>query len=496
MKAMIRKNLLFLAMIWIILAACSSPLEIARRASQADRTPTATPDLSAPALTPQPGGMPTQNPDQSSNDHPPCSNLTREESLPTDLWDNSRQQYHLVPIDPKNGNSLCGESPIPLSAYLHQAVSPDGKLLVSFNYRDDYYTDGSLSLIDLSSWQVITTTVKADTEINSMAIDPAGDLVAFALQPKPGAQSPPQSPLFLFDLKSRQIIASTLLDFVPRSMHFIANGKWLAVYGSTQGGNTPQQPSAFALLLWANNLGLSWRQQLNILDGSMLVGPKDQDKALVTFSPALAYDPAQELLYIVSANEEKFTMVDYRNRIIETRLIQSTSISWLYQLLTQMTNISKSGAIWGIKKQAVLYEDGSRLYITGQATSNETGTDLSGLTQGPFGLQVIDIKTGNQLDYLNTRATEIQMAKDGQYLFLRSWEGGTPSTDVLLAGSLEVLGHLASQSLITTQTFSGQLVFLSIQEGLTDSQVSLLDSNTFKPLYTWSASGRPLWLPN
>lgn len=494
MKAMMRKYLPLITALFLILTACASPLEVARRNAQANRTPTATPDLSAPAVTPQPGGSPTQNSDQKAKSQPPCSSLTHSESLPTVLWDNLRLQYRLLPVDPENGYPLCGSTPIPFDQYVHQAVSPDGNMLASFNYRDEYYQDGSLSLVNLNSWQVVTTTVKVDAEINSMVLNPAGDLLAFALQPKPGAQSSPHSPLYLYDVKSGQVTNSTLLDFIPRSMHFTGNGKWLAIYGSTQGGETEQLPAAYALLLWTNHLGLAWRQELNILDGSSLVGPKDQEKTLVSWSPGLAYAPERDLLYIVSANEEKLTIVDYINRSVEAKIIQTASASWLDHLLSWTASTAQARTMWGVQKQAVLSSDGGRLYVTMQATSTQTGIGPPGQPQGPFGLQVIDIKTTSQVAHLDTKAIDIQISPDGKYLFLRSWDGGTPTTDVLLAGTLEVVAHLPAQSLITPHTFAGKVVILSIQESLTESQVSLLDPTKFNSLYTWTASGKPLWL--
>ncbi len=491
---MMRKYLPLLTAFIMVLAACASPLEVARRTAQANQTPTATPNLAAPAVTPQPGGSPTQNPDESANSQAPCSSLNHSDSLPAVLWDNQRQQYRLLPVDPQNGFPLCGSTPIPFDQYVQQAVSPDGKILASFNYRDEYYQDGSLSLVNLDTWQVVTTTVKVDAEINSMVFNPAGDLLAFALQPKPGAQPPSRSPLFLYDVKSRQITGSTLLDFVPRSMHFTANGKWLAIYGSTQGGDTEQLPAAYALLLWTNSLALSWRQGLNILDGSSLVGPKDQEKTLVTWSPGLVYVPERDLLYIVSADEERLTVVDYINRIIEAKVIQPAPSSWLDQMFAMTAGAAQARAMWGVQKQAVLSADGERLYVTGQATGTQAAAGGTEQPPGPFGLQVIDIKTASQVAHLDTKAIDMQTSADGKYLFLRSWDGGTPSTDVLVAGTLEAIAHLPGQSLVATHTFAGKVVFLAIQEDLTESQVSLLDPSKFNTLYTWTASGKPVWL--
>ncbi len=410
------------------------------------------------------------------------------------LWDNPRQQYHLLQLDPQNGKPLCGSTSFPLEQYLNQAISPDGKILAIFNYRDEYYQSGSLSLVDLDSWQVYTTTVNANTEINSMVFNATGDVLAFALQPKPGSQASPQSPLFLFDVKTHQVIESTVLAFIPRFMHFTANGKYLAIYGSTGGGETEQQPVVYAILLWASNLGMAWRQPLNILDGSLLVGPKGQEKALVTWSPGLAFVPGSDLLYLVSADENKYTIIDYTNRSVETKDIHPAPVSWLDQLLASTAGTAQARAMWGVQKQVVVSADGGRLYITGQATGTSGGTGQTGQPLGPLGLDVIDLKTASQSAHLDTKGISIQNSPDGKYLFLRSWDNGIPSTDILVAGSLEIVAHLPGQSLVITHTFANQVVLLAIQEGLSDSQVSLLDQRTFNSLYTWPTSGKPLWL--
>jgi hypothetical protein len=489
----VRKGLPFLTVLCLILSACASPIEVAQRTAQARRTPTATPNLAAPRLTSPPGGQNTQNPDQNANGQPPCSHIPRQDSVTSMQWDNQHQQYRLVQLDPQNGQSLCGSTSIPLEQYLNQAVSPDGKMLGVFNYRDEYYQNGSLSLVDINSWQVYTTTVSANTEINSIVFNAAGDLLAFSFQPKPG-QASPDTPLFLFDMKTRQVIASTILDFIPRFMHFTANGKWLEIYGSTAGGDTEQQPIVYALLLWATNLGLAWRQPLSVLDGSQLVGPKDQEKALVTWSPGMAFIPGKDILYLVSANEDKYTIIDYINRSVETKDIHPAPVSWFEQLLALTAINAQARAMWGVQKQAALSADGARLYVTGQSTSTSGGANQTGQPLGPLGLEVIDLKTSTQAAHVDTRAINIQVSPDGKYLLLQSWDNGIPSTDILVAGSLEIVAHLPGQYLVATHTFGNQVILLAIQETVNDSQVSLLDQRTFSSLFTWAVSGKPLWL--
>ncbi len=493
-KTVMRRCLLQLTILTLIISGCASPYEIAQRTAQARQTPTATPDLSAPAITPQPGGQPTQNTSTSTQVQPQCSKLPRSESLPVALWDDLHQQYRLQGVDPENGQPLCDSTSLRLDQFLDQAVTPDGKMLASFYYRDEYMQEGSLRLVNLVSWQAVTTTVKISAEINSMAFNPASDLLAFALKPQVGAQTTPRCPLYLFDLNTHKIIDSIVLDFNPRYIHFTANGKWLAIYGSTGGEATEQQPSSYALLLWANHLGLAWRQQLNVLDGNMLVGAKDQEKALVSWSPGLAYAADKDILYIVSANEEKFTILDFMNRSAKTEDIHPQTASWLERLLAYTAGTAQARAMWGVQKQAVLSADGGKLYVMGHTTGTQTGANPTEQPVGPLGLQVIDLSTAKQTAHLNTRASDIQTSPDGKYLFLRSWENGTASTDVLLSSSLELVAHLPAQSLVVTHTFSGQDVLLGVQESLAESQVSLIDPHSFRALFIWNTPGKPLWL--
>lgn len=490
----LRNYTLFLTAFSLLVSACASPIEVARRIAQAGTTPTATPNLTPPALTPPPSANPNYNQGQSVSAETPCSHRSRDESVTTALWDAGRQQYYLVQIDPQNGQPLCGTTTFPLEPYLVQAASPDGKILAAFNYRDEYYQDGSLSLFDIAAWQVYTTTLRVNAQVASIVFNPSNDLMAFSLLPKPGAHGTQHIPLYLFDLKSRTLIDSVILDFVPRFMHFTANGKWLALYGSTQGGDTSQQPASYALLLWTNHLGLAWKQELSILDGSMLEGPKDQEQALVTWTPGLAYAPTRDILYIVSADAEQFAIVDFLSRSIETKNILPPPVSWLDRLFARTAGIAEARAMWGVRKQVVLSGDGKKLFVTGQASSTSSGPNPLGQAPGPLGLQVIDLKTSSQITSLDTKAIDIQISPDGQYLFLTSWDSGVPSTDILLSNTLENVAHLTGQSLIVTHTHAGQVLLLSIQENLNDSQVSLLDYQKLNTLYTWPAMGKPSWL--
>jgi hypothetical protein len=489
-----KKGYRLMTALCLMLTACASPLEVAQRTAAARRTPTATPNLSIPVISPQPVGQPTPNPGEDANGQPLCSHISRGDSLPAVLWDDPRQQYHFQPIDPENGQPQCGSAPLPLEQYLDLTVSPDQKIMATFNYHDEYYQDGSLTLVDLNSLEAVTTTVRVNSEINSMAFNRDGNLLAFALQPRSGPQASTRCPLYLLDLKTRKVTDTVLLDFIPRFMRFTANGKWLAIYGSTGGGDTEQQPSAYALLLWSNHLGLAWKQELNILDGSFLVGPKDQEKALVTWSPGLVYLPDQDILYLVSADEDKFTRVDYINRVVEAKDIHPAPVSFLEQLVDLTASPAQARAMSGVQKQVVLSGDRSRLFITGLATNSSSGTSQPGLTTGSLGLQVVDLKTADQIAHLDTKAIDIQASPDGKYLYLRSWEDGEPSTDVLVANTLEAVAHLPGQSLVTTRTFADQDILLSVQEGTTESQISLIDPLTFKQMFTWPAAGKPVWL--
>ena len=177
-------------------------------------------------------------------------------------------------------------------------------------------------------------------------------------------------------------------------------------------GLTPDPPHVY--LLDAADLSQRWSAVLEgVRDG---VFPKDKTvtrenhyepgKSLY-LSPGTAFAPDRDALYIVHANFEQLTTVDFDQQRINTVEV-GAKLSWFEKLLSLSAGIAHAKGE-GTSKQIVVSPDGKFLYVVGvnNTIGKEDPQGNLGFNQTSLGLEILQANDGSRLKYLETDATEI-----------------------------------------------------------------------------------------
>lgn len=422
---------------------------------------------------------------------------TLETSLLATIWDDSPEDNALFPLDPATGTALPGYEPIAIGYSSYTAFSPDRQTLavVSFPTANTY--DGSLLLIDLSAWKTRRFDLDLMGWVGVLAFSPDGKRLAIA-------HGDMNYQLTMVDVERGSILAQSQTDSFVSRLKFTQDGQALMLYSpaaddpSTLSSNPPQ-----VLLLAATDLSPRWSMEVEgVRDG---VFPKDetvttrvelfeQGNALY-LSPGLAFAPDEDMLYIVHADAEQLTTVDFSAQHIRTLEIQP-KLSWFEQLLSLTAGVAHAKFVDGTNKQAVISPDGQWLYVIGM--SHSSSKDQNGslqLESTPLGLEIIQTGDGSRAEHLETDATELSLSPDGRFLYLRDWSGTTPWTEIFDAANRQLIAHKANLFASPALLVNGEALLASTYSTSEASHhMSVLEADGSRVLAEWTDSKSIWWL--
>ena len=469
-----RLPIFFLALS-LILAACAAPTK--------DSSPTAPPVQAEPTTVPV---KPTAAPAQV------LTKATFADSLLAVEWKNRPNGNLLFPLDPATGTALPGYEPIPFGQGYYTVFSPDRRTLAAMTYLNDQATNGNLLLIDLKTWKTRTLNLKPKGWVTSMVFSPDGKRLAIA----DGASS---YQLTVLDIDQGMITAQKEQDFYMTRLKFTADGESLMLYGpviqhryteNESSGGPPQ-----VQLLDAGDLTPRWSADLKaVRDG---IYPKDEKVepdmskpgTAMYLSPGVVFAPDRNSLYVVHADSEQLTIVDFEAQKVETLEIQ-TELSWFERLLSLMAGVAHAKVADGTSKQAAVSPDGQFLYAVGlrsEAVPGENGNwDIK---QIPLGLEIIRTSDGSRVERFETQANDLSLSTDGSLLYLRNWTTNTPWTEIF---------DLSTQQIITRKTgiygmpalrMNGEpLLASTTSTSNTSNHMSVLQPDGSQLLSEWTSS--------
>jgi hypothetical protein len=213
------------------------------------------------------------------------------------------------------------------------------------------------------------------------------------------------------------------------------------------------------------------------------------------WTPAVVLSSDGRQLYIVHADADRLTTVDFEARKVRTVEIDAAQ-TWFERLLALTADTAQAkGPVEGAGKAAVLAPDGKRLYVVGR--SMESPRDANGnweYREEFLGLQVIDLGSGRQVARHESRADRIKISSDGATLMLAGWGETGPWTDVLDAATLRRVRRLTGWEAAVVQQLNGQLVVVASQPGEKTTQLALLDGESFEVIRAWSVQGYGGWV--
>jgi len=362
----------------------------------------------------------------------PAKHGTLADSVLAVIWRNAQEGHLLVPIDPASGQALADFEPISLGQSYYYAISPDGRRLAVVGYISSQHPNGgSLHLINLETWEDRVQELRLDAYTNAMEFSPNGRYLVIAFGNKVSqllalnVNEPP--------IKSKSAAVQASMDFLVDELRFTSDGRELMVFGfKTENPNTvyqmnPEPP--MVILLDGSDLSVRWSA---VLEGVRLgILPKDESSDepvdmtqpgnAVYFFPGLAFAPERNVLYVVHADEDKLTIVNFDAQEVGSMEIQP-HLSWIEQLLSLTASVAHAKVAEGTAKHAVVSPDGKFLYIVGQ--NSDLVQDKDGnwqVIENPLGLQVVRAADGSRLTRIDTEANELSISPDGRYLYLRGW---------------------------------------------------------------------------
>ena len=436
------------------------------------------------------------------------------ESVLLSQWKQELGGVEIRPVDPATGNTVPGYAPFVIGKdgqYSAQtSLSEDDTRLAVIESRGEIRwpwaggvsMGGSadvLHLIDVQAWREITVTLSSEQAVGLVTVSADGKRLALNLQKYQYNPNRLAQELVVVDARTGSVLARQEIDIRPSRLEFSLDGARLIVYGQRlgvdPGMDKPDPPRV--LLLDAATLGPEWDYTLeDVISGSWCESNCSADHSQqvhASWNPALTRSHDRIKLYIVHADEEKLTTIDFQAHSVRTTEIVEQK-SWLEELLALTASSAQAKARTnGATKRAVLSPDGNRLYVTGTKMTAERDPE-----EEPFGRQVVEVASGRKVATFKSDVTSIRISLDGAYLYL--WgsveeEGKTQRiTEVVDAQSLKSVARVEGWGLWSAKTLDGQEVVMSSRSSPGKTEFAMFDPQSFTVIGSWSIDGSAYWL--
>lgn len=481
------KAVTFLSLL-LLLTACAPSRTTTEKPRMLTEPPPASTATAQPSSTllPSPALVPSPTPVG-------LSNIKLSETVLQTHWSATDQHHYLRPVDPATGQDVAGYTPIRLGQNMYPAFSPDGKILAVVAYETMNCTtycvggDGQLHWLDLTNWREVTTTLPLEGWPIALIFSPDSTKLAVTFD---DFTITGKTTLAVFDAAGRNLVAQIGLGFSPRLMRYSTDGQTLALYGTTRDEQKQNSPVTRVALLNAISLSVIWETTLeDVRDGAFVKEDGSEGEyAASLWTPGIAFSQDGNTLYIVHADEDKLTTVDFIRQTTRTVVVQPSQ-SWLDRMLALTARVAYAKVIDGTVKQAVLSADETRLFVVGY-TQNPDSDANSNQQNTPLGLLVINATTGVELTRVETAATEMSLSPDGRRLFLRGWsiqEPRAPRTEVLNADDFSRVKRVDDLYIFTGTRLNGHPIVLS-EYGQPNGpwQFATLDPMTLNVIRQWS----------
>jgi WD40 repeat protein len=432
----------------------------------------------------------------------PLSSIPFKDSALVTQFDRKLNISILAPVDPLTGQQLKGYTPINAGlAGLSYSFSPDKKTLIFITYASNSSpAQPTLHFLDLSAWKDSLLSLNQfylNGWISGWALSPDGKRFAITTTDK-------NDDLLLVDVIKHRVIARTNTSYQVNNLQFTADSSGLMIYGHRWDQNTGViQGAPVAELLSAQDLSPTWSVKLNNVRDGFQPNPKFtgsvyEPGAGTVYSPGIVFSPIKDTLYIVHADVDKLTQVDFDRRSV-TILDIRPKLSWFEQFLMLSAGNAYAKGQEGIELQAVISPDGSVIYTTG--TQNKVDITSNGdvnFTQTPLNLKAINAADGIELFKSEATGSNPSFSSDGASLFLDQYldSGYLSETDEVNARTGVLIARYKDLALQATHRMDGTALLVSTAQGYTNQSITKMTAFTADHtlLGKWTAPEYAEWL--
>jgi hypothetical protein len=425
-------------------------------------------------------------------------------------YDQSQKGYTLRKVNPATGEDV-GGAPVRISSgdeYLpHLAYSADGSKLAAIESRGTsceafaggvscYPRAHAVQIIDLPTWQVISTTLTADGWAEAISFSPEAGKLAISYNHSKG------SSVLVIDTASGEILSDLEIGFRPAGIAFYLDNRHLLVYGTlpaAEPGVTP--PGALRVEAYLIPTGEKiWERELaDVTSGSWCLenctGEHGQ-QLYALWTPAILVSPQGDMLHILHADRNLLTRIslaDGSRADVEVREAQS----WLERLLAWSAGTALAkGGMEGATRLAAISADGKQLYVQTTTMKSEQNKDgFWAIVDETTELQAIDTHNGTILAQKPATGYGIRLTPDGKHLLFGTWTQSDVKTDVLSAKNLERVARLDGWEVAISPDTGGNLLLLGSRGTNTTTELTWIDPDSFQVQGSWKYKGQASWIP-
>ena len=429
----------------------------------------------------------------------PVLDGTFETSLLVSEWRGGSEGNVLFPLDPATGTALPENPEISLGHTFFYGFSPDRTTLAVASFPNESGYNGRLFLVDLPAWETHDLGLELSGWVSTMVFSPNGKELAIA-HGETGYK------LTVVNLEDRTITAqSPTYSYVSR-LKFSQNGQALMLYRSTTNpadGWTAGPPEI--LLLNTADLTQLWSTELKEVHDGIL--PREEGVTVANFyepgkafytSPGLVFAPDRDALYVVHADSEQLTTVDFESQTVETVEVQPKLI-WLERFLSMTAGVAHAKIGDGITRQAAVSPDGQFLYVVGvNSVTSRVQNGNWQMEQTPLGLEILQTRDGSRVERIETDTTELSLSPDGRFLYLRNWgsnQDNIPWTEIFDTANWQLVVRKNRVSAMPALLMNGGFLLVSTYSTAeTSHHMTVMQPDGEGALAEWTDSEYIWWL--
>jgi len=406
--------------------------------------------------------------------------------------------HHLLsPVDPATGLVVEGYEPIDMGSNFFYAFSPDLRTMIFSSYEEQEGSFASVRFLDLAAWNEPTGMLLPTRGWTSAkAVSADGSRFAMATTETRSRH------VWLIDAGKRILLESIETPLYVTSMAFTADGEALMLYGNPENFETgATQGPPLAELRSSQDLDLIWSRGLDaVVDGFVpnpeFKGDAHQPGSGSTYRPAVAFDPQEAVMYVVHADVDKLTRVEFSRKRVLTQDIRSAS-SWIERMLALGVRTAHAKAQDGIERKALLSLDGRTLYTAG--LENKLTQSSNGewqFEQIPLPLQAVAPATASVIWTSEAAGSSLQFSDDIGSLFLSQFDAAPGETQTYEVSPSDgaILNEAAGLQLQLTRRMDGTPLLVATEYGASAPAALSAFSLDGVPLGGWSVPRYGDWI--